>query len=127
MKSYKIFNLLTIVFMINGCEPSAEEVAGKYYARHGIGIEYIEMRTDHTFTQYFKKDSIEKKAEGKWEFKQQAGQLKLILRNRIYFVDPFSSIDSANIGTTTNSSVYWNNNSIMIYPDFPKYNYYKKE
>ena len=113
--------------LLFGCSPSGEEVKGIYYAEHGEGVEYIEMKGDHTFIQYFKNDSIEKKVNGRWKFEREGGQNKLILRDWTCFVDPFAFSDSTRKGSSSTASVYWDKNTITIYPDLPEYNYHKKK
>ncbi len=128
-KTFRLTITCVALIILSSCFPSGKEVAGKYYAKHGQGIEYLDMREDHTFTQYFKNDKIEKAVEGKWEFENDkpTGQLKLILRSRTNFVDPYAFDDSTNIGTPAISSVYWDKNTITVYPDLPEYNYHRKE
>ena len=127
-KTFLFTITLAASFILSSCYPSGQEVAGKYYAKHGQGIEYIEMREDHTFTQYFKNDKIEKSIEGTWEFRKQGGQVKLILRDLTSFADPLATVfgDSTVIGTHASSSVYWDKNKITVEPDFPEYDYYRK-
>lgn len=111
---------------LTSCHPTGEEVAGKYYAKHDKGTEYIEMRADGTFTQYFKSDAIEQCNEGTWEFEFRKGQRKLELTDFVTYVLP--NEDTLGIGKKGHASIYWEGNRITSWSDgYDEYNYHRKE
>jgi hypothetical protein len=118
----KLIVSLILIISLTACHPSGEEVAGKYYAKHNKGIEYIEMRVDGTFTQYFKTDTIEESNEGDWEFERKKGQWKLEFDGYIAYVTP---CDEELSGKSGYASVYWELDKLLFFPDFEEYNYYR--
>lgn len=122
----KIILKIILIMSLIACHPSGEEVAGIYYARHNKGTEYIEMRDDGTFTQYFKNNKTEVSNKGTWEFETISGQEKLKLTDYIHYVYP---VDNTNVGIGKKrfASIYWKENKLEIFPDFEEYNYYRKE
>jgi hypothetical protein len=123
----KLIVNLILIMSLTACHPSGEEVAGKYYAKHDKGTEYIEMRTDGTFTQYFKKGSKEETNEGTWDFEHRKGQWKLELEGFVTYVSPFGN-DHISVGKKGNASIYWEGDLISMWGDGDdEYNYHRKE
>lgn len=120
----KLIVNLILIMSLTACHPSGEEVAGKYYAKHNKGIEYIEMRVDGTFKQYFKNDIIEENNEGTWKFELRNGQEKLSLAGYIHYVYPVENT-SVGIGKKRFASIYWELDKLLFFPDFEEYNYYR--
>jgi len=124
----KIVLNLIIIMSLTACHPSGEEVAGKYHAKHDKGTEYIEMKADGTFTQYFKNDTIEESNEGTWEFEYRKGQWKIELADYVTYALPINNeIAQSRIGKKGFASVYWEEGRIIFNPDYENYNYHRKE
>lgn len=119
----KLIVNLILIMSLTACQPSGEEVAGKYYAKHDKGTEYIEMRADGTFMQYFKNDTKEESNKGTWEFDYKKGQWKLELDGYIVYVTPY---DEELTGKSGYASIYWEGDVITIFPDLDEYNYHRR-
>ena len=122
----KIVLTMILIMSLAACHPSGKEVAGKYYAEHGKGTEYIDMKANGTFVQYFKNDTTEKSNRGTWKFDYNHGQLKLELTGYVIYVLPGNSSNNE-LGRKGYASFYWEKNEIIVYPDLDEYNYYRKK
>ena len=123
-KYFRIIILIKILLIIilPSCHPSGKEVAGKYYKKHGKGIEYIELMKDGSFHQYFKNDTFENTNVGTWKFEFKHGQWKLEISDYIIYTAPF---EREFTGKKGHASVYWEGEQINFYDD-DDYNFFKK-
>lgn len=125
---YKMKTLIKILLLMSltSCHPSGKEVAGKYCARQGKGIDCLELREDDTLKQFFKNDTTEKTNEGTWEFVTELKQEKLVLRNFMHYVELDSIREEYSIkGKTGTVHTYWSKDEIGG-EDNKDYNYYRE-
>jgi hypothetical protein len=120
----KIITLLLLTILLNGCKPSGEDIAGRYYARHNKGIEYIDVKQDGTYLHYFKNDSIGQKQEGKWEYEREGLHLRFIMYDWIEYIEPFEKKFIAN-GNKSIANVLCDGEIIQLW-DLDEYNFHRK-
>jgi hypothetical protein len=120
--------LAALILIFCGCNhPAENNVPGIYYARHGQGTEYIELKRDHTFIQYFQNDSINDTVTGTWRigyYKPQK-KWKLVLRELKCFA-PDPETDPEFVNGYAVCFCDWNDSTIIKEHKFTEFNYYRK-
>jgi hypothetical protein len=134
MNKWLIFIILTVTNQ--NCRISEKDMVGKFYAKHGFGEEFIELKADRTYLHFFKdKNGKDHKRYGEWKIADSGRFLvdQISLDNFIVYVDPFSDSDErVNLNNTEKgggSRAYISTGSIRVYAsdDFPEYNFYRDE
>jgi len=79
-----VIAVLSSLVTLFACSKKVErsQVLGDYEAKHQNGVETIELRSNGTYTQLFKrKDGTEAKVTDTWDFEPYNGEPKVALHN----------------------------------------------
>ena len=117
-------SLLLILLLVLACTPSSKKAAGIYYARHGKGVEYIDVKEEGTYLHYFKNDSIEKQQTGKWMIESEEDKFRLTFYDWVIYTEPTD--DKKLLGRKLISSEPLDGNVIGLQEEFPEYCFYRE-
>ena len=118
------YTFILFLFLIAACKPSMKEITGVYYSKHSKGNEFIELRSNHTFLESYKNDTVHQQNTGKWYLEMENGISKITLQNYKWYTSPFTN--DASIGKKGTIQGTWEDNVIKFYPKMTDYNYYKE-
>ncbi len=121
--------ILLIVFFLKQCycDPKTEEIVGKYYSRHGKGIEYIELKSDHTYVHYYSGKVGKYKRKGKWELVRYNSILYISLTNWHKLFKLYETININQNRPVSIASCYFGERDIIECYDGYEFNFFKEK